>query len=167
MRRRDTGLVMRWRRVADWRPGVRSVRAFEGCAVPLFLATALVACSSAVGQTLRLDGTPTCFRALQEISEEYSKERRKVSFQTGFGGSFWALERLGKREIDVAFIEYPLRRFVDRAWNRAFPVGKEPARQFTFAQTALGVLVNEKNAVKRLTEDQVRDILTGKVTSWA
>jgi len=114
-----------------------------------------------------MDGTPTCFRALLQLSEEYAQSQPVSSkFEIEFGGAFAAIENLGKGSIEIAVIEYPLRKYVDIAWAKAFPAGKEPPTEAIFAQTALGVVVNKKNTLTRLTYAQLRDMMTGKVTSW-
>jgi phosphate transport system substrate-binding protein len=119
-------------------------------------------CADAV----EVDGTPTCFRALEELSKQYPGGMVKAPVNLRYGGSYIAVEKLGNGAIDIAVIEYPLRKYVDNAWAKAFPNGKAPAAQYTFAQTALGVVVNKKNALTRLTQGQLRDIWSGKVSSW-
>lgn len=136
---------------------------------PAFVWASLVILTCPVGaqaQALKLDGTPTCFRALLQISEEYAKKQQGIDFNIRFGGSFFAVEQLGNGKIDMAFIEYPLRKYVDNAWAKAFPEGKKPAAEHTFAQTALGVVVNKRNNLATLTRDQLRDICSGKIVYW-
>jgi len=128
-----------------------------GCLIP----------AAAMGQTIKMDGTPTCFRALLEISEKYAKVETGVTFHIRYHGAFAAVEQVGKGDIDIGFIEYPLRKYVDKAWAKAFPGDKKPAAEYTFAQTALGVVVNLGNTATRLTHQQLRDICSGKAASWA
>ena len=130
------------------------------------LAVLVGMCSQAIAQTIKLYGTPTCFRALREISEEYRKAHVDASFDLRFGGSFGAVERLGKGEIDIACIEFPLRKYVDVAWGKAMKAAAPPTAEHTFAQTALGIVVNNKNNLLRLTYDQARDVLSGKAAFW-
>ncbi|MDY0170127.1 MAG: substrate-binding domain-containing protein [Thermoguttaceae bacterium] len=120
----------------------------------------------AEAQALKLDGTATCFRALREISEQYRNEHGGPEFEIRYGGPFAAVERLGNREIDIGMVEFPLVRHVDRAWAKAFPQGKGPAAEYTFAQTALGVVVNKRNPLSRLTQAQVSDIWSGNIRTW-
>jgi len=119
-----------------------------------------------MAQSVQVDGTPTCHRALLQISDGHSEGNPDGKVELRYGGSFAALERLAKGDIEIACIEYPLRKYVDTAWAKAFPEGTAPAAEYTFAQTALGVVANNKNAISRLTHDQLRDIWSGKVTFW-
>jgi len=119
-------------------------------------------CADAV----EVDGTPTCFRALEELSKQYPGGMVKAPINLRYGGSYIAVEKLGNGAIDIAVIEYPLRKYVDNAWAKAFPGGKTPPVEHIFAQTALGVAVNKGNALTRLTRQQLRDICSGKATAW-
>lgn len=139
----------------------------SGVRIAVLCLASLLLIGRASGQVVKVDGTPTCYRALVQLSDEYGMNQpSSPKFEVNFGGSFAAVEKLGKGSIDIAFIEYPLRKHVDKAWAKAFPEGKAPPAESIFAQTALGVIVNKKNAITRLTYDQLRDIMTGKVTSW-
>jgi phosphate transport system substrate-binding protein len=117
-------------------------------------------------QFIKYDGTPTCFSTVKAISEEYTKAHPDITFDIRPSGAFGALERLSKDDLDIACIEFPLRKRVDKAWVQAFPRGKAPAARLTFAFTALGVAVNDKNSLAKLTKQQLRDIFSGKATSW-
>jgi ABC-type phosphate transport system substrate-binding protein len=103
---------------------------------------------------------------LEELSEQYPGGMVKAPIQVGSGGAYIAVEKLGNGAIDIAVIEYPLSKYANRAWARAFPAGKKPPVEHVFAQTALGVVVNKRNALTRLTRQQLRDICSGKATAW-
>lgn len=136
---------------------------------PAFVWASLVILTCSVGaqaQALKLNGTPTCFRAMLQISEEYTKRNQGTEFNVRYSGSFAAVEQLGSGKIDIAFIEHPLRKYVDDAWAKAFPEGRGPAAEHTFAQTALGVVVNKRNSLAKLTRDQLRDVCSAKITLW-
>ncbi|MDZ7618778.1 MAG: substrate-binding domain-containing protein [Patescibacteria group bacterium] len=137
---------------------------------PVLLVSSLLAVLAwpigAEGQPLKLDGTATCFRALLEISEEYRAKHGGPEFEIRYGGPFAAVERLGKREIDIGVVEFPLVRHVDKAWAKAFPQGARLPAEYTFAQTALGAVVHKRNPLSKLTCDQLKDILSGKTRMW-
>ncbi len=119
-----------------------------------------------INQAIRLDGTATCFRALVEISEQYARLDEETEFEIRYGGAFGAVEKLGKREIDIGVVEFPLVRHVDKAWAKTFPDGTGPAAEYTFAQTALGVVVNKRNPLTKLTHAQMKDIWSGEIRTW-
>ncbi len=132
----------------------------------VFLILSCLVCGDAEAQALKLDGTATCFRALLEIADQYGNDHEGPELEIRYGGAFIAVEKLGKREIDMAVIEYPLRPYVDEAWAKAFPEGSRPPAEYTFAQTALGVVVHKRNPLSKLSHDQMKDILSGKTRTW-
>jgi ABC-type phosphate transport system substrate-binding protein len=117
-------------------------------------------------QDLSISGTSTCAKAMSQIAAEFMKQNPGVSIKYNRGNSYSAVEGLGQREVDIAVIEYPLRKYVDRAWKTTFPKGTKPGAQLTFAQSPLGIIVNQKNKISKIQLTQLRKVLAGKVTRW-
>ena len=151
--------------ISSWRPGVL-LAAMWICSPVQIESLALGQAESQSTKAIRLEGSSSCFRAVRESSEEYIKEHPDVLMNLRSGGSYGALENLLKGKTDVAFIEYPLRKYVDKLWEKSFPNGKKPAAEYVFAQTALGIVVHKQNMLRVLTYNQIRDIWSGKITVW-
>jgi phosphate transport system substrate-binding protein len=118
-------------------------------------------------QTLCLRGTPTCRNALQDAAEEYLKRQPKVQITVDGTCGVAGLEGLIKGTADVAFIEWPLRQSERLFWPKRYGSLKGPGPEWTFAQTTLGFIVNERNRLNRLTLDQLRGIWSGTVRQWS
>lgn len=143
--------------IGEWRIRIGTVSLC--CFLLLFSARAS-------GQVVKLDGTPTCFRAVDQLSASFIDEHPTAGVDVQPHGSFSAVEQLGNGKIDIAVVEHPLREYVRSAWDKTFPKDAQPPTEFVFAQSALGVVVHKNNPVTRLTIDQLRDIYSGKVQTW-
>lgn len=126
----------------------------------------LLFCAQASSQVVKLDGTPTCFRAVDQLSTSFVDEHPAAAIDVQSHGSYSAVEQLGGRKIDIAVVEYPLREYVCSVWDKTFPKDAQPPAEFVFAQSALGVVVHKNNPVTRLTIEQLRDIYSGKIKTW-
>ncbi|MCD4825515.1 MAG: substrate-binding domain-containing protein [Phycisphaerae bacterium] len=100
---------------------------------------------------------------MKEASEEYMQKHPGRRIKVHRRISYGALENLTQGKTDVAFIEYPLRKYVDKLWEKTYPDGKKPAAEYVFAQTALGIVVHKRNPLRSLTYSQIRDIWSGKI----
>ncbi len=143
-----------------------AIKSVTAATVMFYMLGASIVATRAIGQVIKVDGTPTCFRALLNISKPCGSSQAGGSLDASASGAYAAVEMLGKGDIDIAVIEYPLRKYVDNAWAKAFPDGKTPPTEHIFAQTALGVVANRKKTLTRLTHAQLRDIWSGKAAFW-
>jgi len=64
-----------------------------------------IAGAEEAGLAIKIESTPTCLRALQELFKQYPGETVKPPIDLHGGGSYLAVEKLGKGEIDIACIE--------------------------------------------------------------
>jgi len=116
---------------------------------------------------LRFVGTPTCRNAIRRAAEAYGKQRPEVRITVGGNCGVAGLEGLVKGTADVAFIGWPLSRLEKLFWPKRYQSLEPPGPEWTFAQTTLGFIVNERNRLNRLTLDQVRGIWSGAVRQWS
>jgi len=117
-------------------------------------------------QTLRLQGTPSCYLALSGLAEAYTKEHPDLRIEFGGGAASMGVTALKEGRADAAYVEWPLREILGKMWPSHFPDIEQPGPEWTFAQTALGFVVNKGNRLGALNFDQICAIWSGTVTLW-
>jgi len=118
-------------------------------------------------QTLRLQGTPSCYLALSGLAKAYMEEHPDLEIKFGGGAASMGVTALKERRADAAYVEWPLREILGKMWPSYFPDIEQPGPEWTFAQTALGFVVNKGNRAGALTIDQICGIWSGTVTKWS
>jgi len=96
-------------------------------------------------QTLRLRGTPSCYLALSGLAEAYMEEHPGIEIDFGGAVSSMGVIALKEGRADAAYVEWPLRKILAKMWPSEFPDIAQPGPEWTFAQTALGFVVNKGN----------------------
>jgi len=117
-------------------------------------------------QTLRLQGTPSCYLALSGLAEAYREEHPGLEIKFGGGAASMGVTALKEGRADAAYVEWPLREILGKMWPSYFPDIEQPGPEWTFAQTALGFVVNKGNRAGALNFDQIRGIWSGAATAW-
>jgi len=117
-------------------------------------------------QTLRLRGTPSCYLALSGLAEAYMEEHPDLEIDFGGAVASMGVMALKEGRADAAYVEWPLREILGKMWPSDFPDIAQPGPEWTFAQTALGFVVNKGNRAAALNFDQIRGIWTGTATAW-
>jgi phosphate transport system substrate-binding protein len=108
-------------------------------------------------------GSDTLVVLAQKWAEVYMSKHPEVKIQVSGGGSGVGFAALQKQSTDIADASRPIKPAEKISCVKAF--GKVPT-EYKVALDGLSVYVNDSNPVKELTEDQLADIFTGKVTNW-
>jgi phosphate transport system substrate-binding protein len=113
-------------------------------------------------ETIKVTGSDTMVNLGQALAEEFQKVNPNVSVAVSGGGSGVGITAFihGEVEIAEASREMKASEIAD-----AEKQGHK-ANQIVVAKDGIAVIVNPKNGVKELTEEQLAGIYTGKTTNW-
>lgn len=120
-------------------------------------AVMLIICSlaaHAADQKLVLTGSSTVAPLAAEIGKRFEKQNPGMRVDVQSGGSSRGVSdaRSGLADIGMA--------------SRAFKPEEGDLKFFTIALDGVGLILHRDNPVKSLTDQQVIDIYTGKITNW-
>lgn len=108
-----------------------------------------------------IDGATALFPVYCSFAEAVYPSACNVEYFIRFSGTNWAYEKLISGEDDIIFVAEPSKEQKEMAKERGvefnmYPIGCEA---FVF-------IVNARNPVESLTLQQIKDIYSGKITSW-
>lgn len=110
--------------------------------------------TQAADQKLVLTGSSTIAPLASEIGKRFEKQNPGVRVDVQSGGSSRGTSdaRSGLADIGMA--------------SRALKPEESDLKSFTIALDGVGLILHRDNPVKSLTDQQVVDIYTGKITNW-
>lgn len=132
----------------------------------LVIALAFAGCSrkdSGSPSVLQIKGSDTMVNLTQAWAEAYMKRNPGSSIAVTGGGSGTGIASLLNNTCDIAQVS---REMKPKEIEMARAKGIDP-KMTIVALDGLAVIVHPDNPVSSLTMDQLADIYTGKVTSWA
>lgn len=111
--------------------------------------------AQAADNKLVLTGSSTVAPLLAEIGKRFEKQNSGVQVDVQSGGSSRGVNdaRTGLADIGMA--------------SRALNPEEKDMKSFTVALDGVGIILNKKNPVKSLTDEQIVGIYTGKITNWS
>lgn len=139
--------------------------------ISVFLLGAVIALQgcSRQGQTtsgstnsIQIKGSDTMVNLGQAWSEAYMKKRPDINVSVTGGGSGTGIAALINGSTDIAQAS---REMKPAEIQQAKQKGLDP-QQFVVARDGVSVVVNPSNPVGKLTDAQLSDIYTGKITNW-
>lgn len=105
---------------------------------------------------LTVAGSTTILPIATAAAEEFQKEHKDMKVTVQGGGSSYGIEGVSTEQFDIGTASRELK-------------GEENELglvKHVIAIDAVAVIVNPENKVRKLSKKQVKDIFTGKVTSW-
>ncbi|MDT8282616.1 MAG: phosphate ABC transporter substrate-binding protein [Gammaproteobacteria bacterium] len=110
--------------------------------------------AQAAGQKLVLTGSSTVAPLAAELARRFEQQNPDVRVDVQTGGSSRGVNdaRSGLADIGMA--------------SRALKAEEDDLKSFTIAMDGVALILHKNNPVKALTEQQVIDIYTGKITNW-
>lgn len=122
----------------------------------LSLTTALVSVTSAQASDDRitLTGSSTVAPLAAEIAKRYEKKHPDVRIDVQMGGSSRGINdaRMGLADIGMV--------------SRALKPAEQDLTAFLIAMDGIGIILHKSNRVSQLSDAQIIDIYTGKITNW-
>jgi phosphate transport system substrate-binding protein len=112
---------------------------------------------------LQIKGSDTMVNLTQAWAEEYMKSHPGITIAVTGGGSGTGIASLLNNTCDIAQVS---REMKEREIGLARKKGIEP-KMIIVALDGLAVIVHPSNPVSELSLNQLADIYTGKITSWA
>lgn len=105
-------------------------------------------------EKLVITGSSTIAPLVAEIGKRFEKRNPDVRIDVQTGGSSRGVSdaRSGLADIGMA--------------SRALKTEENDLKSFTIALDGVGLILHKDNPVKTLTDQQVIDIYTGKITNW-
>jgi len=131
-----------------------------------FLSAAAVAAgmaSSAIAGSITVKGSDTLVILAQKWAEVYMGSHTDTKIQVTGGGSGIGFAALQSQTTDLCDASRKAKPAEIANCIKAF--GAKPT-EYKVALDGLSVYVNSDNTIKELSEDQLKQIFTGKVTNW-
>ncbi|MCL2389059.1 MAG: phosphate ABC transporter substrate-binding protein [Elusimicrobia bacterium] len=128
----------------------------------LLLATFTVAPAFA-NERIVAEGSTTVLPVMQRTAEVFMNQNPGVNISIRGGGSGVGINSLIGGRNDIAMSSRAIR---DSELRTAAERGVNP-RATMVALDAIAVVVNNNNPVNNLTQQQVTDIFTGRITNWS
>ncbi len=130
--------------------------------ITFVLLTVLFACMAIAGEQLVITGSTTVLPIAQFCAEEYMNAHEDADITVRGGGSGVGIAALIDGQCDIADAS---REIKTREIATAREKGIEPM-DHVVALDAIAAIVHPDVPVDNLTIDQIKDIYTGKITSW-
>jgi phosphate transport system substrate-binding protein len=134
--------------------------------LPLFLALAIAGCGGAGTKTttVTLKGSDTMVILGQRWAERYMASHPGTVVQVTGGGTGTGIAALINGTTDICQASRPMKAKEREQVQAKF--GEAP-HEAVVAKDGLAIYVHEQNRVSEFTLEQLRDIYTGRATSWS
>jgi phosphate transport system substrate-binding protein len=124
----------------------------------------LASSSAFAAKPITIKGSDTMLLLAQRWAEVYMEKNPGVVLQVTGGGSGVGIAALINGATDICQSSRDIKDSErQKLRDRTFTTGVE----IPVAKDGVTLYVNEKNTVHELTLDQIKDIYTGKITSWS
>lgn len=112
--------------------------------------------------SITVKGSDTVLPLAQSEAEEYMKAYPDAAITIVGGGSGVGITALKDATTDIAMSSRPLK----MEEQMEFKASNIELKEVIIGNDALAVIVNPNNKVNKLTQEQIGDIYTGKITNW-
>ena len=114
-------------------------------------------------KVITVKGSDTLVILAQRWAEKYMDKNKDITIQVTGGGSGVGIAALINGTTDIANASRPMKPSErEKLKQRYNTLGVE----VKVAKDGLSLYLNEKNSVKELSIQQIKDIYTGKITNW-
>ncbi len=108
-------------------------------------------------------GSDTMVILAQSWAENYMKEHPGLTIQVTGGGSGVGIAALINGGTDICEASRPMKG-VER--EQVSSRQGKPVKEIAVALDGLAIYVSQSNPIKELTQAQIKDVYTGKITNW-
>jgi phosphate transport system substrate-binding protein len=130
-----------------------------------FLGLALLSImgSQVFAEEITIKGSTTVLPIAQAAAEEFMDKNSGVSISVQGGGSSIGIAAIIDGTCDIGDASRSIK---DAEIEKAVSKGVDP-KAHVVAMDGIAVIVNNSNALSRITKKQLKDIYTGKISDWA
>jgi len=146
----------------------------RGCRISGLTLVPLIALSVITGSVemstaaeIRVGGAPDACKGMFEVIKEQIKEALGTDLLVNPSSSEQAVLDLDKGEIDIATTDIPLESLVNDLEKKGYLVGAEAFQVQGIGTNTIQVYLNKTNRVAALSQKQLQDIFTGKISNWS
>lgn len=115
---------------------------------------------------IRIGGAPDACKGMFEVIKEQVKDELGTVLLVNPSSSEQALLDLDKGEIDIATTDIPLESLLNDLEKKGYLVGAETFQVQGIGTNTVQVYFNKSNRVTALSQKQLQDIFTGKISNW-
>lgn len=120
----------------------------------LILFTSFQLLTALAADKLQLTGSSTIAPLIADIGKRFEKQNPNVRIDVQTGGSSRGVIDARNGLADIGMV------------SRSLKVEENDLKSFTIALDGIGLILHKDNSIKALTDQQVIDIYTGKITNW-
>lgn len=139
-------------------------RIWKAAAIAALVMSALIAVPALfAGQAITIKGSDTLLQLGQRWAEVFMSKNAGTVIQVTGGGSGVGLAALINGSTDICESSRPIKQSeIDKLKERF----NSPGIEIPVARDGLSVYLNDANAVKELTMEQLKGIYVGEITNW-
>ncbi len=105
-------------------------------------------------QSLVITGSSTIAPVISDLAKLYENKNSNVSIDVQTGGSSSGILDARKGLAQIGMV------------SRALKVSESDLKYYTLAKDGLAIIVHKSNPIEELTEEQIRNIYTEKISNW-
>lgn len=117
-------------------------------------------------EEIRIGGAPDACMGMFDVIKEQVKDELGTVLLVIPSSSEQALLDLDKSDIDIATTDVPLESLVNELQRKGYLVFAENFQVQGIGTNTVQVFLNKTNRVAALSQKQLQDIFTGKITNW-
>jgi phosphate transport system substrate-binding protein len=140
----------------------------SGYMIGAFIALAVFTSSVAISAAaeIRVGGAPDSCKGMFEVIKEQVKDETGTVLLVDPSSSAQALLDLDKGDLDIATTDIPLESLVNDLQGKGYLVVAENFQVQGIGTNTVQVYLNKNTRVTALSQRQLQDIFTGKITNW-
>jgi len=119
--------------------------------------------ASAGSGSITIKGSTTVLPIAQRTAEEFMDKNSAINISVQGGGSSVGIASIIDETTDIGDASRPIK---DKELARAVSNGASPKANVV-AMDGIAVIVNPSNNITAMTKQQIKDIYTGNMSSWA
>ena len=118
---------------------------------------------TAIGEPVRINGSTTMKSIIFNLHEEEIEVISGTELEVKGLGSSRGVKKLLQGEADMAIISAPLYKILEK---NNLTKHQDKLREHKVGETIVSFAVHKSNPISTLTQEQVKSILLGEITSW-
>jgi len=135
---------------------------------PCLVLLAMLACTAAFAAEaeIRVGGAEDACKGMFEVIREQVQDETGISMLITPSGSAQALLDLDRGSIDIATTDIPLDSLITDLEKKGYLIVPESFQTQGIGTNIILVYLNKNNGVTELSQEQLRDIFSGKISNW-